>query len=509
MSMGVTARRALALSFTFGAAVSMTTTANAQVLDTSYRVETTAHTFTTLHSASVGRHGDDVIFFCGLSGMALHAIIAPAGTLAFPTEAFNRTIYVYDESTETLYSGGISHLSDPVRRALTVTNAPYIEYGDNLYIYGGYGPYLDDSDWDTRGTVTTIDLAMVATAIKNAQPVPEAAFTVEASPEGQVAGAHIVLLDDRWILVGGSDFKGDYLQNPGYQPWQNVYSLEQHIFDPMVSVAIPVESYFDSKGQALQRRDMNITPATLPAAGGGVAPGYVIQGGVFNAVFPWDFPVTYCEGDPAPAYDEAIYQRLNQYDGPRASFYSAALDENRFALFSGISSHVHDGAGGYTFDFLVPWSDEITELRMIGGVWQTTPDANDVFADVIDNVVGAMPNPTSNVELLLNPKLPTNSSHQVMLDEMPPAEVLLGRLYGGLKAAMPAQEPPTFSSNQIMEIYVTVGVEGDVDRDGTVNSTDLATLIGFWGSGNTVCDLDCDGIVGASDLATLLGFWFN
>lgn len=53
------------------------------------------------------------------------------------------------------------------------------------------------------------------------------------------------------------------------------------------------------------------------------------------------------------------------------------------------------------------------------------------------------------------------------------------------------------------------GCIADLDADGTVGSSDLAILLGEWGScgGSCVSDLDCSGDVGASDLATLLGSW--
>jgi hypothetical protein len=45
----------------------------------------------------------------------------------------------------------------------------------------------------------------------------------------------------------------------------------------------------------------------------------------------------------------------------------------------------------------------------------------------------------------------------------------------------------------------------DFDGDGTVGASDLATLLGAWGT--PACDLDGDGTTGASDLAALLASW--
>lgn len=47
----------------------------------------------------------------------------------------------------------------------------------------------------------------------------------------------------------------------------------------------------------------------------------------------------------------------------------------------------------------------------------------------------------------------------------------------------------------------------DLDGDGAVNASDLAAMLGAWGSANPAADLDGDGVVAAADLALLLGAW--
>lgn len=50
------------------------------------------------------------------------------------------------------------------------------------------------------------------------------------------------------------------------------------------------------------------------------------------------------------------------------------------------------------------------------------------------------------------------------------------------------------------------GPSPDLNGDGLVNATDLATLLGAWGTSG-VADLDGSGLVGAEDLSILLGAW--
>ena len=52
------------------------------------------------------------------------------------------------------------------------------------------------------------------------------------------------------------------------------------------------------------------------------------------------------------------------------------------------------------------------------------------------------------------------------------------------------------------------GCNEDLDGDNAVGGSDLAILLGEWGSrGKLTADLNGDGIVDAADLAILLGAW--
>ena len=47
----------------------------------------------------------------------------------------------------------------------------------------------------------------------------------------------------------------------------------------------------------------------------------------------------------------------------------------------------------------------------------------------------------------------------------------------------------------------------DVNGDGQVNGSDLATVLGAWGTGNVVADINDDGTVNAADLSAVLAAW--
>ena len=59
--------------------------------------------------------------------------------------------------------------------------------------------------------------------------------------------------------------------------------------------------------------------------------------------------------------------------------------------------------------------------------------------------------------------------------------------------------------NQTLTISPGDDCLGDFDGSGTVDGSDLAVLLGAWGSGGA--DLTGDGLTDAADLGVLLGAW--
>lgn len=71
----------------------------------------------------------------------------------------------------------------------------------------------------------------------------------------------------------------------------------------------------------------------------------------------------------------------------------------------------------------------------------------------------------------------------------------------------PVPPPSPYGLRYVLRMETLSCVLGDVDVDGIVGQTDLAILLGAWGSVGGPADVDGDGIVGSTDLAILLGAW--
>lgn len=459
----------------------------------SFRFEAATDQFTPLHSYAYAKLPGYKFFFGGISGQGLHSIPEATGTVSFALSVFNDNVYMLDESTNTLYSSSIAPLPQNMREMLRFTTAQFVQLDDTLHIYGGYGALENGTQWTTKNQVMSVDLQALKTAMLASQPLSASMFSMQTSNQARVAGGIIVKLGDNFALVGGSNFTGDYgLGVNQTNPFQNQYSRAIYIFDPAVSMTTAVESFFDA--YAFRRRDGNVMPVTLPDGNGGTKPGFVYATGVFRNGFDiWEEPLLYGLGDSSVHFEQTFLQKANQYETANVSLYSESLDTNRIVTFGGITYYFWDEKFGWFQDFSFPWTDQVAEYSITNG--QFVMDS-EIF-------LGRTPLPFTNTHLLLQSNIPQNENGQVMLDEMPHSEVLIGKIYGGLFAQEPSTSPVTFASSTVYKVYMTVGVPGDVNKDGSVNFTDLNAILSQFG-GPGFADMNLDGVVNFTDLNVVL-----
>ncbi len=465
--------------------------ANAQPLK--FRGAAAAMSFTPLHSYVSGEVGEDLLFFGGISGQGLHHISQASGIVAFPMSVFSDRIHMLDQATGALYTGATAHLSTALRNRLRMSNAAEVQFGDTLYIYGGYGPE-SPTTWFTKASALQVDLIAVRNALRAGVPVPESAFAILPSAAAEVAGTSIVKLGaDKFALVGGSNFRGDYgLGELNPQPFTNFYSDSMYVFDRAVSMTTPIQTFTDSFW--LHRRDLNVAPVTYTSP---TRPGLAMICGVFNGPAPWENPATYALGDGAVTVHDTYLQKMNTYEAARASFFSAATGTNRLVVLGGLSYQIYVD-GEFFYDFLVPWVTDVAEQTFVNGA----------FVENAEKVIGQMPLATTNTRLFLRHNMPVNESGQLLLDKIPHNEHLLGRVVGGLSAMNPGPEPTTFASSNVYNVFVAVGVRGDVNKDGTVSFADLNIVLGQFGLTGPLYtlsgDLNLDGGVTFADLNVVL-----
>jgi len=461
-----------------------------------FRFETSEQAFTPLQSYVAAELGDQRLFFTGITGFGLHQISQPKGPAPiFATASdYNQAVVIADESDGTVTSGSVTHLPDAVRNALLVTNAAAFQRGDTLYMYGGYGPTLDETDVVTKGLITEIDLVAVRDAVIAGTPIPASAFTVSESAAANRTGGEIFALsEDRFVLYGGKIFQGDYPLHT-YEE----YRSDAFVYDLTGSATVAVQEVTaeeEFSQTVMQRRDLNGEVAMVPDGAGGETCGFIVTGGVFKFGGSYfDTPVSWMEGDAYADEDTTVSIKMNLYHGPRMSFYSDSAGANRIVLFGGITAF--DTVDSVSPNFFLPWSDTVTENEFDGTVFVEERD------------LGSMPNPISNGELIVDERLPHAENGQVLFDQLPPSEILYGKIWGGIHAAEAANEPTTWASGDVVEVYGVKGVRGDISGNGVTDSGDLGMLLAAWGGdGYNQYDLNWNGEIESGDLGLLLAAW--
>ncbi len=96
-------------------------------------------------------------------------------------------------------------------------------------------------------------------------------------------------------------------------------------------------------------------------------------------------------------------------------------------------------------------------------------------------------------------------------------ECSLSRIYGGIHPPqddipgrlMGLEIGPNGWNHALTYFLGTAICPGDLNGDGMINGSDLATLLANWGGSLSIADLNGDGIVNGTDLAGLLAAWGN
>lgn len=433
-------RQVRSLLATFAMTISLGAIAGTTVAQpAASRTELVSPNLGPIQSYSMGHLNGRLFFFNGISGMGLHGFAQ--GRESFPQNVFNEEIIMYDPATDTRYASGIDHLPTDLQLLLVVTNAAAVQYDEHLFIHGGYGHVPDGRRMATHGFVLDVDLSQIEAALLNGQPAPPAAFNILHSPESRVAGASIVKLGRYYALIGGSNFVGDY----GFAPtFSSTYSKQVHIFDSELSHTEPVKTYFHAQ---LRRRDLNASPITL-GSGGMKRHGFAIHAGVFkpNEGFNvWEHPLVFDEADGTMWIERDFVQYMNQYHGPHASLHSETNGANYFVTYGGLSSSNWDAENKrFLPNPIIPWVTDISLLVM----------NDDHFK--AETVIGQAEKPITNGELVVADHIATNAVGQILWDELPPGESLIGHIYGGIEAAFPANSAPTIASPNVYAAYITV-----------------------------------------------------
>jgi hypothetical protein len=399
--------------------------------------ETTQDELPGFHSMAFGRWNGWWVIIAGRIG-GLHGFFP---FTAFPDNEANTSIWILDPENGESRQISVDDLTVPFKNPLKATNPQYTQYGDDLYLTGGFGKDATTGNFRTFPTLTVVHLPTLVTAMLNQQN-PSAAFRQTNASELMVCGGEMERLGDDFYLVGGHDFSGTYAQNnPNFN---QVYTNQIRKFRlEETPDQIIMTDYSAFSHPELHRRDFSMAPLVRPDG----APALGLYGGVFrpDADLPYYNPV-YLAEDSIFTLDTNFEQAFSQYTCPALPMYDEAAQTMYTLFFGGISTYFYnENTQSVQYDPLAPFIKDISALRR-----QANGDTRQyLLPQRFDALLGA------NMVFVPADDAPQFSNEVIRLNALQ-GKTQVGFLFGGIHASIP-NYTPSEASNRMFKVYITPG----------------------------------------------------
>lgn len=388
-----------------------------------------------IHSFAFAQSGGKWLFIGGRTN-GLHGFV-PA--TAFPKQYSNKNMFVVDPLTMQTWSRNVLQdlnfsMADPLRS----TNMQYIQYGNKLYLTGGYGYDSSVNSLKTFPVLTVIDVSETIQAIIGGTSIsPYIRQTTNSSM--QVTGGELIKLGDYFFLVGGHNFNGGYRRGINNQIYTNQIRKFK-VSDDGVSISI---NDYSAVTDTLEyhRRDMNVVPCMQPD---GVTEYAALYGGVFrnNIELPFLNPLYIYENSIIP--DHGFEQKLSQYTCAYLSAFNSVSGNMHTTFFGGMGLYYfNEVSQTLEIDSLVPFTDDITTLTKYSG----GSSAEQISEARLPALLGA------NAKFILNLSVPHYDNGVIKLNQLH-GRTFAGYIFGGIEALL-LNNGASFPSQRILKVYIT------------------------------------------------------
>lgn len=284
----------------------------------------------------------------------------------FPPQKQNRTVYVIDPAEGTVAYRSLddpeSGLSQEEIDQLSVTSPQSCFNGETLYISGGYGVITETGTFDTKSTLTAIDLSGFINWVTKRKGTAKEHIRSTSHPLMKVTGGAMFLVDSHLsaLLVFGQNFQGYYIPES-----EGIYTKQVQRFQIIDNgkslYVMPLKS--EAPNEDYRRRDLNVVPImrnhepSLLALSGV----FTVSGGI------WTVPVHIKPNGKTfmadPLNPETFKQGMNNYASASIGLYSKKTDDMYIVLPGGISFGYFDN-GTFTTDTEFPFINQVTTVRI-------------------------------------------------------------------------------------------------------------------------------------------------
>jgi len=289
----------------------------------------------------------------------------------FPPNKQNTTVYVVDPRHQTVafksLDDSTSGLTQNQIDLLSVTSCEFYQHEKTLYVAGGYGVDTATGLFNTKDSLTAIDIPGFMHWVTSSSNEETAVQHIRqtSNPLLQVTGGYMSRVNEHLtLLVFGQNF------TTFYTPGTNGIYTEQvrrfHLVDDGKKLIIhPKES--EAPNPNYRRRDLNVVPI-IQKSHEFYLSGYAALSGVFTLTGgAWTVPVLISsEGTTSmadPDDPNTFKQGMNNYACPTIGLFCKKSHKMYVVICGGISyGSFHDGV--FTKDPKLPFINQLTTVEI-------------------------------------------------------------------------------------------------------------------------------------------------
>jgi hypothetical protein len=339
---------------------------------------------------------------------------------SFDVSGHNNQLIVVDPSNLQVSKKPLQGLSASIVEQLSSTNMQYVQEGDYVYIFGGYGYSSTAADHITYPYVTAIKISSTINAILNGTSVAPYIRQIQ-DIDFAITGGQLRKIYDTFYLVGGQKFDGRYnpMGNPTFtQTYLDAYWKFNIVDDGNTFQIINKSKTINA--QLFHRRDYNALAQILPNGEQGIT--------AFSGVFQPQADIPYLNSVTIDSNSYALNanfsQYYNHYHCANVAMYDASKNEMHTLFFGGIAQYF-DSAGILVQDNSVPFVKTIARVSR---------SANNEMAEFkmptdMPGYLGA------GAEFLQTENLSKYSNEVIKLNEFTKDSTVLGYIYGGINSS--------------------------------------------------------------------------
>ncbi|TND07895.1 MAG: hypothetical protein FD123_2885 [Bacteroidetes bacterium] len=390
-----------------------------------------------MHSFAFAKSGSKWLFVGGrING--LHGFSTNDN---FAVEYANYNVIVIDTVSWQYYTSPLTGLAQGIADPLTSTNMQYVHNGNYLYMTGGFGWDSTTNRYVTYPTLTAIDVNNMISAVMSGGNIATHIRQI-VDTNLRVCGGEMYMLNGRYHLLFGHDFRGRY-SDPPIPTFTQVYTRQIRSFDIVDDgVNLSVANYFTmTDTNNFHRRDLNVGPILLP----GAVPALEAYSGVFQKGIdlPWPSPIVF--DGTATVMDSSFTQQFSNYTCPLLPVFDSVHESMYTVFFGGMSWYDYNPQSGLpVYDSLVPFVSDIScVIRDAAG-----NHAEGVLPEQMPGLKG------SNAKFVWNDSA-AHFSNDVLDIRSLSGRTLAGYIVGGIRSDAPNRPNITFAHDTVYRVYIT------------------------------------------------------